>query len=260
MKALYDKYFQIPKQGKICDKVMLSHVVMTAVLMIVYLLSISVSAYAFFSAEIQVHNTLETANFEAKVQILGSEGDEIELDEDGCVSSAVLDVGTYDVYLRHGGTAETGFCVMEVCGENIDTGCYHTAQLGVSQTAENGYNEAIVFALEIYEPAEVIFISHWGTSSYYSAFTAGETSSCYIMGGEYIGVGDPENTWRYLEEETEEPEEEMFEAPVEELEELEEEFEEAEEEMEEPIEEPAEEHDLSDETWEVYDEIIPMEK
>lgn len=205
MKAFYYDHFHIPKQGKIREKVLMSHVVLTAVLIIVYLLAISGSAYAFFASTQRVHNTLVAAHFNALIEITDEYGNEIdtELQPDG-VLLAMLEVpGAYEVTVTPDGTAETGFCTMQLEGED-----YTTAQLGVSMEAAGGYRDGVTFTIQVYEPVPVAFQPYWGTSTAYADYIAnGFAPYGYLIGDEYIEAGDPANMWLYLEEETEEEQE-----------------------------------------------------
>lgn len=205
MKTLYYAYFHIPKEGKIQDRVMLSHVALTALLIVVYLLSISASAYAFFASSVHTYNTVTAANFEAQVCILDGEEQPLtpERTEDGWLT-AELEPGRYQVSLKPGGTAETGFCLVE-----LDGLVYHSAQLGVSQAAENGYTQTLSFELEIYEPSEIGFLSYWGTSSHYPEFSLDGSLDSYIVGGEVLTAGaeDAENAGDDPEDAGDDPEE-----------------------------------------------------
>jgi len=223
LKAFYYDFFHIPKQGKIREKVLMSHVVLTAVLVIVYLLAISGSAYAFHTSAERVHNTIKAAHFDAQLQILDENGMEIDVEPqaDSVLLAALEQPGSYEVIVRPGGTAETGFCTMQLAG--VD---YTTAQLGVSVEAAGGYRDGVSFIIQAYEPVYVSFQSYWGTSAAYAAYNAGTMDAdLYLVGGEYIEVGDPNNTWMYLEEEAEETEEAEQTEETEQFEEVEEEAE-----------------------------------
>ncbi|MBQ9968838.1 MAG: hypothetical protein IJO88_08985 [Oscillospiraceae bacterium] len=219
MKAFYYDHFHIPKQGKIREKVLMSHVVLTAVLIIVYLLAISGSAYAFFTSTQSVHNTLVAAHFDAQIHITDEYGNEVgtELQPDGVLLAVLEAPGAYVVTVTPDGTAETGFCAMQLEGED-----YTTAQLGVSMEAADGYRDEVTFTIQAYEPVPVAFQPYWGTSAAYADYSMnGIAPDGYLLGGEYIEAGDPANMWLYLEEEpeeeTEEAEEDFEEAPEEDL-------------------------------------------
>ncbi|MBP3632977.1 MAG: hypothetical protein J6J43_00190 [Oscillospiraceae bacterium] len=254
MKAFFYDHFHIPKQGKIGEKVLLSHVALTAVLIIVYLLAISGSAYAFFTSTTRVHNTLKAAHFDAEIYIVDEYGNEIdtELQPDGVLLARLEVPGAYELTMTPDGTAETGFVTMQM--EGVD---YTTAQLGISMEAAGGYRDGVTFTIQAYEPVPVAFLPHWGTSAAYADYIADGYADHYLVGGEYLEAGDPNNTWLYLEEETEEePEEE-----TEESEEPEETEEILEEELEtETFEQPETEEELQPETQNEAEEAETSEE
>lgn len=70
-------------------------------------------------------------------------------------------------------TAENGFVIFaayhtDTSGESsLVSSVYHTQQLGIDIAAENERTDVISFYLTLAADADVIFYSHWGTSSYY---------------------------------------------------------------------------------------------
>ena len=73
MKSFYDEYFRIPKEGdgKITDKVMLVKVAQIVVTMIVCLIAMSLSAYAYFSHNVTSGvNIIQSADFGLNVSVM----------------------------------------------------------------------------------------------------------------------------------------------------------------------------------------------
>lgn len=204
MKAFYYEFFHIPKEGKLREKVLMSHVALTAVLIIVYLLAISGSAYAFHTSATRVQNTIMAANFDAESEVETPSGDALVLEKqkDGMLLAMLEEKGEYRVVLEPGGTAETGFVTMQLNGDE-----YITAQLGTSVEEEDEYRDEISFTIGFYEdePTPVAFMSHWGTSTAYATYTLDNTdASYYLLGDEVIIIGDPNSLFEPSEEETEE--------------------------------------------------------
>lgn len=185
MRKLYNEFFYIPKQGKIREKVMIVRVAVSAVLMIICLASMSITAYAYFSNNVTSgSNIIKAANFEVKVSITttGTDGNavavnEIQINEnDNKTHTFNLEKDkTYEVTLTHVGTASTGFVIVS------STDCqevYHTQQLG---NVEGGRTEVIIFDLSVTADTTVFFVSHWGTSSYYPDYMdKGNEEKLYI--------------------------------------------------------------------------------
>lgn len=185
MKELYNEYFHIPKHGKIRDKVMLIRTAITAIIMIVCLAAMSMTAYAYFSYNVTSgSNIIKAANFEADVSIsvTDANGDAVTVNKvDSKTHTAILEAGiTYFITLdeSENSTAQTGFCVVTAVG-CPDT--YHTQQLGADTTVAGGSTDKITFQLEVTAETTVTFLSHWGTSSHYAAYKEnGEADKLYI--------------------------------------------------------------------------------
>ena len=184
MKSIYDEYFRIPKEGdgKITDKVMLVKVAQIVVTMIVCLIAMSLSAYAYFSHNVTSGvNIIQSADFGLNVSVKDSTDTEVPIGSDGLY---VLGNGEYTVTLEKKGTASTGFGVIEVT-VGANTTKYHTQQL-------NNANSTMTFTLTLSgftdsEPANVKITPHWGTSSYYS-YENKDENPYYIQAGETVTV------------------------------------------------------------------------
>lgn len=182
MRSVYDEFFYIPKHGKIREKVMLARTAVTVFVMLLCLAGMSFTAYAYFSSDTKtVVSPIQAANFDLDVCVTDSSGATMTSGEDGIYA---LHSGNYTVTLKRGGTANTGFCVIET---DADSNIYHTAQLGIS--GETIVSE-ISFTLELGGDVSLKFTPHWGTSRYY----ASADSVQYITAGETVHLGSAEST------------------------------------------------------------------
>ena len=185
MKSFYDEYFRIPKEGdgKITDKVMLVKVAQIVVTMIVCLIAMSLSAYAYFSHNVTSGvNIIQSADFGLNVSVKDSTNTEVPIGTDGLY---VLGNGTYTVTLEKKGTASTGFGVIEVTvGGN--TTKYHTQQLGVGGVPDSTAVPATLefklnlSALPTNETVTIKITPHWGTSIYYH-YNTDSSNQLYIQ-------------------------------------------------------------------------------
>ena len=185
MKSFYDEYFRIPKEGdgKITDKVMLVKVAQIVVTMIVCLIAMSLSAYAYFSHNVTSGvNIIQSADFGLNVSVKDSTNTEVPIGSDGLY---VLGNGTYTVTLEKKGTASTGFGVIVVTvGGN--TTKYHTQQLGVGGVPDSTAVPATLefklnlSALPVDETATIKITPHWGTSIYYH-YNTDSSNQLYIQ-------------------------------------------------------------------------------
>lgn len=205
MKAFYYEFFHIPEQGKIRDKVLMARVVLASVLVVLCMLSMSFSAYAFYAVGLTTHSTIKTANFAAQLEILDSAGVPLQCEPGDGIYHMELTPDSYTVHLSYDGDAETGFCVLRLNEKQ-----YHTRQFFERHRS----SDELVLTLELYETSELTVIPHWGTSSCYEDFTENGDVETYLINGETLTVREPpEEEIQNLSEETEEILEETEEIP-----------------------------------------------
>ena len=186
MRKLYREFFYIPKHGKIREKVMLMRVFTTVAVIVFCLAAMGFSAYAYFSCNVaSANNVIKAATFETNVniQIMDENGEAVEVITSNYKSHVTsLKANTkYFVTLKptEKSTAKTGFVIVTIKGSDNR---YHTQQLG--QDGENT-TESISFYLVLSAEAEVTFLAHWGTSSYYGYESDSEQ---YVTQGETVQV------------------------------------------------------------------------
>ena len=194
MRKLYNEFFYIPKHGKVREKVMLTRIAMTVMIVIMCLAAMSFTAYAYFSYNITSgSNIIKAAHFEAQITVTSTEPNGGTVDPSSTTGKKTAftfaNTGTYTVELKKGSsTAKTGFCIISI-GDKT----YHTQQIGVDINANNEQRDLVSFALKVNEPNSVVTIEpHWGTSSYYG-FNVDEN---YIENSDplrEIAIGNPVN-------------------------------------------------------------------
>ncbi|MBR3836614.1 MAG: hypothetical protein IKJ74_00570 [Clostridia bacterium] len=180
MRKLYNEFFYIPKHGKVREKVMLTRVAMTIVVMVMCLAAMSITAYAYFSYNVTSgSNIIKAANFDANVSITikDSSNDPVTVTKDGKVQTANLDAGKYTIELTKGNsTADTGFCVISI-GDKT----YYTDQIGVD-VKKDLTDATVKFDLWLSSPTKLEVLSHWGTSVYYGYGDDGRTEIFIVSG------------------------------------------------------------------------------
>ena len=187
MKSVYDEFFYVPKDGKVREKVFLARITVSVVLMLICLAAMSISAYAYFACNTSaMENIIQSTNFEATVSIVTVVDQNNQavpvFKEDTHTQSALLTAGkAYTVTLRPVGTATTGFCVVSADGcEKV----YHTQQLGVDG---DEFRTELTFTVAVDQDTRLSIFAHWGTSSYYDAYTnKGQNGELYIVDGETL--------------------------------------------------------------------------
>lgn len=190
MRKIYGEYFSVPKHGKIREKVMMTRLFVTIVVMLICLVSLAVSAYAHFSGTVTSGpNFIKAANFEAIISI-GDVSGSVALTADGKYRVAALEKDkVYTVKLKiptDDSSAKTGFCVIS---DEYNSRIYHTQQLGTDLNAEGGSTAVITFTLRVSEDVRVYIFSHWGTSTNYVAYQ--NNSDNYIRNGSDIFITVP---------------------------------------------------------------------
>ena len=190
MRKLYNEFFHVSKHGKIREKVILTRVVTAVSVVVMCLAAMSFSAYAYFSHNVTSgSNIIKAAAFltDVQVRITDTNGTSVDVITTDYKSHVVeLQANQpYYVTLQHTerSTAKTGFIIITAdrCNER-----YHTQQLGRDA---DGNTETVAFWLTPTADTKVTFFSHWGTSSYYPAFTEnGENNETYIVNGDRVAL------------------------------------------------------------------------
>lgn len=175
MRELYNKFFHIPKYGRICDRVIRTRLTLTFTVIIMCLAAMSITAYSYFSYNITSNsNIIKAAYFEAmaSIQITGENGKTVDINpitSSHQTHKIELEAGTYTVVVAptENSTAKTGFVVITADGCNET---YHTQQLGIDEKALDRKTPSVKFKLTITDKTYVYFLAHWGTSSRYDAY------------------------------------------------------------------------------------------
>lgn len=180
-----------PKHEKIREKAILTRLVVFATVVVICLLSMGITAFAYFTCNISTNNNvIKAAKFETRVTINlnDANGADVMVNTSDYKSHwAKLDAGkTYYVTIKHTSKSQvgTGFAIVEI--ENGDAK-YHTQQIAKD---DNGTSETIAFYLKPNADTKVTFHSHWGTSSYYPGFKQSNAEE-YIENGETVSITLP---------------------------------------------------------------------
>lgn len=162
MKKLYDEFFYVPKHGRVREKVLLARITVTVAFIIMCLAGMSITAYAYFSSNVSsTLNSIHTANYSLKIE---NNGTALESDTFTC-NGAQND--TYTFTLTPDGTAENGYCRIEVVsGEKTET-CY-TTQIFKTAGDNNDRITSLTLSVRAAVGSKIIFTPQWGTSVNYS--------------------------------------------------------------------------------------------
>lgn len=169
VKKLYQECFQIPEEGKIDESVLVGRIIMSVCVVVLCLVAMGVTAFAYFSHDITSgSNVIKAANFDVVVTV---DGVPLETTAGSRRAEAALAAGehTITVQKQNTSTAQTGFCVITI-GNTV----YHTQQIGA------GGVEILTFTVKAEVDTQIAFLGHWGTSSRYG-YSDAENDPLYIM-------------------------------------------------------------------------------
>lgn len=171
MKKVYDEYFNIPEEEKISEKVIVARAILTIAIIVGCLVTMSVTAYAFFYHDVTSSlRNIRAANFDTNIQIVDIEGNSIDIksveNNYRYYTASLEKEKSYTVTIMPSSqsTAQKGFVLV---GAMACEDTYHTQQLGTDIMVVGGETSEIVFTLAVTDDTDVVFIPHWGTSSYY---------------------------------------------------------------------------------------------
>ena len=190
MKSWYREFFEVKDGEQVREKVLVSRMFVAVLLIVIGLAAMSLSAFAYFSHEASSGvGMLTTANFDAVITAVSNDPSQTPVTVEASGSKtyrAALDAGvTYRISVRHSvdSSASTGFLILHLDGSDIR---YHTAQIGRSG---NSHTDELTFYVTLDAPADLVFLAHWGTSSYYGYASNGQDpTDFYITEGETVAL------------------------------------------------------------------------
>lgn len=189
MKRIYVEYFQVPENGKVRDKVLNTRLAVGIVGILLCLIALSVTAYAYFSHTVTSQTeTLSSASFDVALSITSPEGAPTVESVAGSYKVYLKKDVPYTVSLQPEGSASTGFCRIAVDGVDAE---FHTGQLGKDGGATRSL---LTFDVLLSDGgAYLVFTPCWGTSSYFAKAEDPAVAAIYILNGETLSAAvDPE--------------------------------------------------------------------
>ena len=193
MRTFYNRFYKISDNEKISDRVMTCRVITMVICILFCLTAMGFVAYSYFDFDISSKtNHVESATFDTPVTISykdtanQSKTESLTKSSDNNYTAQLDKDVEYTVKLDKNGSAETGFCVITIEGEEKT---YHTVQLGFdNNTSRVSLTFKIINKKD--DKAMVTFTPHWGTSSYYSAYNGGTANEFYVDEGKIIEINN----------------------------------------------------------------------
>ena len=179
--------------SKINDKNITSHLFFVISTIVMCLIAMTVTAYAYFSHDItSTNNVIETSQFDVKIVIQNLTDDsivDVKADGDATYSANLKQGNIYLIKIEKAGTASNGFCVVSASESTIQN--YHTQQLGEDKNTKDGKRDSLEFTVVANKDSKITFFAHWGTSSKYKEFVDDENySEKYIVDGQKFEIGE----------------------------------------------------------------------
>lgn len=168
MKELYNKYFRIPKHGKLSEKVFLARITLSITLIVVCLAAMSYSAYAYFSCTVTSGvNIIRSAVY--KLDIIPEIA---ELQPVGGIyildNTAGTDTAEYKfkIVKSKEATADVGYCEIEIQTDDGRHQTLYTEPIGTFKAGgEKHTDEEFTLILKVDKgvKAMVSFTAQWGS-------------------------------------------------------------------------------------------------
>lgn len=168
MKNPIAQFFYVPKYGKVSEKMLTRHVLLTVVMIVFCLSSMAFAAYAYYACEVNSGNQIiQSTAYYCEITVGSTVYPEVM---GGSTIEVTLPAGTHNIQIRRlEKSATTGFLV--VVADDVK---YHTQQVSKDD------QEPFQFQLELDQERTIQLMPHWGTSSYYAGYTRGEHNEFYI--------------------------------------------------------------------------------
>lgn len=169
MRRLYKEYFYIPKNEKIRDKVFFTRITFIIVSMIACLMAMSISAYAYFSANAySITSTVKSAHYDLKVtpveEVKVTDG-VFTLDNSG---STQANVYRFNIEKSTESTATVGYCEISVKTDTDDAQSFYTKPIGAFKENEQPTTinqRTVLIEIPAGKKAYISFIPQWGSYS-----------------------------------------------------------------------------------------------
>lgn len=155
MKKIYEEYLHVPEDGKIRDKVFMVRIAVAIACVVWCLSAMGFSAYAFFTSSITSgSNTIVAATYGVEAAITTGAETVVTAKDDNPLLYENVAAGTYTVSLKALGTAQNGYCKIEIVGSE------RTVTLFTQQLPPE---KSMNFTLVTNGEANITVTPQWGT-------------------------------------------------------------------------------------------------
>ncbi len=179
-----NKLFREPNKGKISEKTMLSHAVLTVAVAFLCFFAMAFTAFARFTANDIVipTNSVFTATYNLNIQVT-CDGAAVAVTNGEFTAAAGKE---YEINMQYvSGSARTGYCIVMVGSTT-----YNTAQIGVDTTAIGGRRDSLTFKIVGGSAGKKVKMTpNWSTSARHAEFVeTAVNGTYYITEGESISA------------------------------------------------------------------------
>lgn len=167
MKAMLKSFFNAEKEEKISDKAFISRITVSVVLIVICLIAMSISAYAYFAYNVSSqNNVIRSASYDLAVtppeDMETSKTYELK-NETSVDKEYIFSISTKETKT----TASVGYCKIIINTNTNDAQVFYTKPIWLSEDLANG--KPATRTVKIIVPAgktvQVSFVAEWGSCS-----------------------------------------------------------------------------------------------
>lgn len=163
MRKIYQKYFEIPEEGKgtMGEHVFFARLMVAIACIVLCMSAMGFTAYAFFTASVSSSmNQIQAASFDLEVAQIEPQTETLSASHES-EKTYKLQPGDYKFVLERRGDASTGYCQIMIVKDEMTESVY-TRQFGESKIDESPVDRRTI-QIEVEEETIVKFIPCWGT-------------------------------------------------------------------------------------------------
>lgn len=163
MKTLFNEFFYVPEDGKIREKVMMARITISVVFMVMCLAAMSFTAYAYFTCSVSSNlNTIQSAYYSLEIT------DSSKAVVTGAYTCSAVENDLHTFTLTPNGTAETGYCKIEISNGQGTKTYYYTTQIFKNTEENTGRLTELTLTIQAAKGCVITFTPQWGTSANYA--------------------------------------------------------------------------------------------
>lgn len=157
LKKLYEKFFYIPKYGKVTETVFKTRTILSVLSCLLCMVMLCSATYAYFTASVTASaNTMTAGRYTLSV----TDASQAPVSQPYVCGGAQDDL--YVFTLTPNGTADMGYCKVVIAADGGEQ-TYYTEQISLS--GKNGTAQSLTLKIRAAQGCQITFQPQWGTSA-----------------------------------------------------------------------------------------------